>query len=390
MTAPLSRLTTLAAAALLLVVALAPQTAMAQEQEPVHGLMDSAPTDPTLVELNPNFHESPYFETWDFWMWTDDGTMLLVQFLSSSFGFGIEKQGSGRLIVISPDATNVGDDPDGVHFADRGWAWDNGWGWTEEPLDITWRDCYLRGDGETFEFFLRGRDRTTYLEATFELEEPLHRPGDGRLEYGWDKHFFYEQIAMPRFSFTARLNRKEDRDDEDNWEDISGVGYGEHTLTNNFPFEIASRFIGFRALRSDGLTIIADGLTTPMDYGGRAINWGMISLDGEPILESAEAIIVPIDEVPIEGAGNTYMVPHGLQIQLEDGADWARINVYNAELVSATSPFARVGAFLRAMLGALMAPYDFESTTEYEAWIHVDGSTAYVSGRGWLTTNFTE
>jgi hypothetical protein len=384
MTACFSRL------ALAIAVLAVPLTSHAQEQEPVYGLSDAAATPPELIELNPNFHESPYFETWDFWMWTDDGTVMLVQFLSSSFGFGIEKQGSGRLIVISPDATNIGDDPDGVHFADRGWAWDDGWGWTEEPLDITWRDCYLRGDGQTFELFLRGRDRTTYLEATLNLEEPLHRPGDGRLEYGWEKHFFYEQIAMPRFSFTARLNRKSHRDDEDNWEDVSGVGYGEHTLTNNFPFEIASRFIGFRALRNDGLTIIADGLTTPADYGGRGINWGMISLDGERILESAEATIVPIDEVPIDGSGNTYMVPHGLQVQLEDGEDWARINVYGAELVSATSPFARVGAFLRAMLGALMAPYDFEATAEYEAWIHVDGHTAYVSGRGWLTTTFTE
>ena len=365
-------------------------SASAQDQEPVHGLDDSVRGAPELAELNPDFHDSPYFETWDFWMWTDDGTVMLVQFLSSSFGFGIERQASGRLVVISPDAVNVGHEPDGVHFADRGWAWEDGWGWSEMPLEITWRDCYLRGDGDTFEFYIRGRDRTTFLEASLTLEEPMHRPGDGRLEYGWDKHYFYDQVALPRFTFTGRLNRKADRDDADDWQDVSGVGYGEHTLTNNFPFEVVERFVGFRALRNDGLTIIADGLTTPIEYGGRGINWGMISLDGVPIIQATDVTIVPIDEVPLEGGSNVYEVPHGIQVVMEDGANWARINVHSAEIVSASSPFARVGAVLRAMLGALMAPFDFEATAEYEAWIHVDGHTAFVSGRGWLTTNFTE
>ena len=376
--------------ALIILACLPLSSVAAQDQEPVYGLNDTLRGAPSLEELNPDFHESPYFETWDFWMWNDDGTVMLVQFLSSSFGFGIERQASGRLVVISPDAVNVGDDPEGVHFADRGWAWEDGWGWTEVPLEITWRDCHLRGDGETFDFYIRGRDRTTFLEATLTMDEPLYRPGDGRLEYGWDKHYFYDQIALPRFSFTGRLNRKSDRDDPDDWQEISGVGYGEHTLTNNFPFEVVERFIGFRALRSDGLTIIADGLTTPVEYGGRGINWGLISLDGVPLIEATDVTIVPTSEVPLEGGSNVYEVPHGAQIVMEDGLNWARINVYNGEIVSASSPFARVGAFLRAMLGALMAPFDFEATSEYEAWIHVDGHTAYVSGRGWLTTNFTE
>ncbi len=229
-----------------------------------------------------------------------------------------------------------------------------------------------------------------YMEATMTLVDPLYRPGDGRLEYGWDRHFFYEQIAIPRFTFEGRVNRKDDRDDDDNWEDVTGVGYGEHTVTNNFPFDIAQRFVGFRALRNDGLTIIADGLTTPQEFGGRGINWGIVSLEGDLLLESTEATIVPLNETTFNGGGNDYSVPGGLQIQIEDGANWARVNVYNSELVSATSPFARVGTFLRAMLGAIMAPYDFEATAEYEAWVHVDGHTAYVSGRGWMTTNFPE
>ncbi len=37
----------------------------------------------------------------------------------------------------------------------------------------------------------------------------------------------------------------------------------------------------------------------------------------------------------------------------------------------------------------MMSPYDFELSADYEAWVDVDGHTAYVAGRGWTTVNFT-
>lgn len=362
----------------------------AQDQEPVYGWDDRASTPADLATWNPDVHDAPWFETWDFWLWSDDGTFVLVQFVTSSFGFGVERNGSGRLIVVSPGASNDGSRRDGVAFGDRGWDWETGdWGWDEQPLDLWFRDCHLRGDGETFELRMRGRDHLTYLEVTFQLDEALFRPGDGRLEYGWDRHHFYDQEAMPRFSFTGRVNRKAHRDDPDAWTDLVGVGYGEHTLTNDFPFEIAASFQGFRALRTDGLSIVFDGLTTPVDHGGRSIGWTTVALDGVPVFESYDVAFAPTDVRPFDAGGTPYRVPWGYEVRARSGDDWMHVVVHDAELVSAESPFARIGTFLRSVLGAMMAPYDFELAVDYDAWIHVDGRTAYVSGRGWSTMNFT-
>lgn len=378
-------------AAITAALVLAPTApSVAQDQQPVYGWNDRAPRAPTLAEWNPDVHEAPWFETWDFWMWADDGTFVMVQFLTSSFGFGVERNASGRLIVIEPGAYSRGVPTDGVGFGDRGWDWEDGdWGWEQQPLNITFRDCYVRGDGQTFEIYLRGRDRLTFFEATLELEEPMFRPGDGRLDYGWDRHHFFEQLTLPRYRFSGRVDRKEHRDDEDGWREISGVGYAEHTLTNNFPFEIAEAFQGFRALRADGLSIVFDGLTTPRDHGGRNIGWLRVALDGRQVFEAHDVAFAPNDVRTYEAGSTRYAVPWGYELRAQSGDDWVLVRVFDGDMVSAESPFARISAFLRAMLSAMMAPHDFESSVSYDAWVHIGGETAFVSGRGWSTMNFT-
>ena len=236
---------------------------------------------------------------------------------------------------------------------------------------------------------MRGRQYTTFFEATITLEEPLFRPGDGRIEYGWDRHSFYEQEVMPRFRFEGRVNRKEGRQAADDWQPLAGVGYGEHTLTNDFPFEVAQRFQGFRALRPDGLSIVYDGLVTAEGHGGRTLGWTRVALDGATLFEGHEVSFVPTNVVDYEAGGVHYALPQGYEFVARDGPDYVRVRVRNAELVSSESPFARIGAFLRAMLGAMMSPYDFELGVDYDAWVHIGGHTAHVSGRGWSSTSIT-
>ena len=380
------------ALALLACLTLSGTAARAQEAEPVFGWTDRAPATPDLDEWSPDIQPAPYFETWDLWMWTDEGTFVMVQYLTASFGFGIERNASGRMIVVSPTGFNRdGVAGEGAWFGDRGWEWDSGdWNWEQEALDITFRDCHIRGDGETFEIAMRGRQRTAYLEATITPTEPMFTPGDGRLEFGWDHHRFYEQTTLPRFDFEGRLNVKPNRDAPDDWQPISGVGYAEHTLTNAFPFEVADAFQGFRALRDDGLSIVFDGLSTPPEYGSEQLGWARIALNGEPLFTSYDVAFVPTDVRAHESGAFVYRVPYGFEVRATSGADWMRVVVHTPELVSAESPFARVGAFLRTVLSAMMSPYDFELGVDYDAWIHIDGHTAFVSGRGWSSINFAQ
>ncbi|MFT4702691.1 MAG: hypothetical protein ACI81R_000377 [Bradymonadia bacterium] len=367
--------------------------ATAQEAQPIYNWTDEPSRDGDITDWRPNIRDTPYFENWDVWLWADDGTFIVLQFLTSSFGFGIERQGSARLLIVDPHAANIHGGPeDGVGWGDRGFNWDNGdWGWEEleGAVDVHWADCYLRGDGTTLDIHMRGRTRQNWLRVELTADSPVYRPGDGRLNYGWDRRNFYDLQAIPRVSFSGELNQKENRDAEDDWRPISGVGYVEHSLTNAFPFDIAESFFGFRALRADGLSVVLDSVMTPGGFGQTPIPWLLVLLDGEIIFESFDVSIIPNDERREEWGGNSYELPYGYDVEARAGGDLVQLQVYNSELVSADSFLNRVSSFLRAVIRQMMTPYDFELSNEYSARVTIDGTVATVSGRGWTTFQVT-
>lgn len=385
----------LAALALLAPAALlSPGTASAEEAEPVYGWTDRPAEPGDAEDWNPDVQPDLYFENWDFWFWSDDGTFVALQFANSSLGFGIDRKASARIAVIEPHGFNRGgEESDGVTLGDRGFDWDNGdWNWEEVDggYDVHWRDCTLVGTAEGIEVYARDRHHTVFLELSIEAEGPLFRPGDGRMEFGWDRHAFYELQAYPRVHATGRINRKDERYADDNWVPFEGVGYIEHALTNVFPYEIAQSFLGFRALRGDGLSIVLDSLMLPDNRGARAVPWLVVLLDGEMIFESYDVTIVPVDERTETWGGTEYEIPYGYQVEARANGDVVRVTVDNSELVSADSFLNRVSGFVRSIIGAVMSPYDFELSNDYDAYVRIGGNEAAVAGRGWTTFNATQ
>lgn len=367
--------------------------AHAQDVQPTYGWTNDAPIPADIDEWVPEPRDAPYFENWDLWLWADDGTFVALQFLTSSFGFGFEGQGSARLLIVDADAFNVhGEQTEGVGWGDRGFDNDGDWDWTieEDHVRVDWRDCYFVTHEDRIEVFMRGRRRQNWVEFTLTPESPFLRPGDGEIEYGWDRHVFYTLQAMPRVRFEGRINQKPDRDAPDEWRPVTGVGYVEHSRTNAFPHDIAESFLGFRALRPDGLSIVVDNVTAPAAYGNTVIPWALVLLDGEVIFESFDVSVVATDTRTENWGDTDYRVPFGYVIEARRGDDLVQVNVSNSELVSADSFLNRVSSLLRRVISAVMDPYDFDLSNDYEARITIDGNAAGVSGRGWTTFNATQ
>lgn len=66
------------------------------------------------------------------------------------------------------------------------------------------------------------------------------------------------------------------------------------------------------------------------------------------------------------------------------------MSVDNSELVSADSFLNRVSGLVRSIIRSVMAPYDFELSNDYNAYLSIGGAEAAVAGRGWTTFNATE
>ena len=365
-----------------------PSLANAQDVEPFHGWADNPAEPAQISDLNVQFEATPYFDTWDYWIWLDNDDFLFVQFVVSSFGFGIERQGSVKAVYVrdgySSDAH--GRNTEGVYRARRGFEYQTEWTYDADGFDVQYDDCEMSWDGEVFSLVLHDRTLSVDLELT--PQSDLFRPGDGRVEVGWDRHYYYDLTVLPRFDVEGQVRARITRNDEEVWEPVSGVGYAEHSRINNFPFQIGRVFRGFRALRPDGLTLVYDDVIAQDGHDPGSAPWALVLLDGEEIFSATNVTVTPLESVSDEVSGHTYTLPHTYEVYAESGSDWVRFVVTTHGLVSRENPLAVVGNIVRAVLAQQMIPQDYEFTVDYDAWVHIDGQTAFVSGGGWQTFNY--
>jgi hypothetical protein len=360
--------------------------AYAQPVEPVQGF-DAAPlAQARLAQLEPDIRPIPWFQNWDLWVWTETGRFLHLQFLTSSPGMGIELQGTARLLVVDPDALNDGRTTEGVHRADRGFNGQRGdWGWDpDNTLDVWWHDCRLRGDGDTFEVAMRGRDRQVWLEGQLVAEAPLWQPGSGLASFGWDRRTTWSVQVLPRLRFEGRLNTRGTPDEEAGWESLHGVAVLQHSHTNDFPYAIGQRWIRFRAIRPDGLTLHMEHILTPEAHGSVPLAWAVVTLHGEVIFQSTdvELQIDALEDIRPDSR-RRYLVPTQWSFVARNGADTLSVQVSDQVRVSSEDPFRQLERWIRVLLANLLSPNDFEATLRYDAHLSFRGRDAAIAGRGW-------
>lgn len=361
--------------------------AVAQVSEPVFDWNDQPAATPSVDDWRPTLADAPYFETWDWWYWTDAGEFIYLQFVVSSLGFGIERQGSVRATVILPGGVSLGGVEENVFRGRRGFEWEDGdWSFEPEGFRVDFEDCTIGGDGTTFD--LRMYDNTVKFEATMTMRSPMFRPGDGVVELGWDRALRFALDVLPRFEFEGRLSTRRTRSEPETWRDVSGVGYAEHTRTKGLPVMVGTQWIGFRALRPDGLTILYDDHAVADTYGGRRVPWVLVLLDGEPIFYSTDVHVAQTDIRPEQHAPSVYPVPYGYEVVASSGEDFVALSVFNASLVQQDNILSRVSRLVRAVLSGMMNPMDYDFTADYNATLHIGGVDSSVSGRGWSTANF--
>lgn len=370
----------------LLALVLARHTS-AQVVEPVFDWNDAPAETPDVGDWRPVLSAAPYFETWDWWFWTDEGEFIYLQYVISTLGFGIERQGSVRATVILPGGVSVGGGEANVHRGRRGFEWDEGdWSFEPEGFRVDFEECTIGGDGTTFD--LRWYDRTTKFEVTMTAQAPLFQPGDGLIELGWDRSLKFALDVLPRFAFEGRLSTRRTTSAPETWRDVTGVGYAEHTRTNGLPVMIGTEWLAFRALRPDGLTILYDDIVVSDTHGGRRLPWVLVLLDGETIFYSNDVYVSQTEIRPEERAPSVYPVPYAYEVVARSGEDFVVLNVFNSNLVQQDNILSRVSRLVRAVLSSMMNPMDYDFTADYDALLQISGVTSSVAGRGWSTVNF--
>lgn len=350
---------TLQSLLVLLLLCFAPGTAHA-DVEPVRGWVEAGSQPLAPVDLNPWSGGGTSFESYDFWVWLDDGRYMKLQFVVTSMRAGffrIERQGSLKAIVAPVGAETTDESKEGVYRARRGFSGQDG-EWTSDPatFNLVFDDCYLRGDGQTFHLALM--DDRVKTELELKMVRPLWRAGDGVTRFGWDGETTVSEQVLPRFEVTGRLSTRRSRKDAEAWQPVSGRGYAEHRRTSTFPSGVGERWTGFRALRDDGLTITMNHLQTPEAYGHATEAWLTVSLGNELLFASRDVVLQPLDVRNQKIEPSNYPVLHGYRVVAKQGADAVELTVTDGQIRLRENPLASVSPVLRTVLASALATMD--------------------------------
>lgn len=374
---------------LLCVFALMPARGHA-EAEPVRGWVEAGSVPLVATDLAPWGGEGTSFESYDFWVWLDDGRYMKLQFVVTSMRAGffkIVRQGSVKAVVAPIGQTTTDETRDGVFRARRGFSGQDGeWSSGDDAFNLVFDDCYLRGDGQTFHLALLDDRVKTELDLT--LERPLWQAGDGVTRFGWDGDTTMTEHILPRFSVTGRLSTRQSRSEPEQWRPITGRGYAEHRRISSFPSSVGERWASFRALRDDGLTITMNHLQTPNTYGHATVGWLTVSLGNEILFASRDLILKPLEVRNQAIEPSNYPVLFGYRVQARSGADEVELTVTDGHIELRENPLASVSPVLRAVLASALAPMDYELSNRYEATLRIGGAVAAVAGKGWTTLSY--
>lgn len=374
---------------LLCLVALAPGRGNAQA-EPVHGWVEKGSAPLVATDLAPWSGEGTSFESYDFWVWLDDGRYMKLQFVVTSMRAGffrIARQGSLKAVVAPIGQLTTDETKDGVFRARRGFSGQDGeWSSSDDSFNLVFDDCYLRGDGQTFQLALI--DDRVKTELELKLTRPLWQAGDGVTRFGWDGETTMTEHILPRFSVTGRVSTRQSKKDAEQWQAVAGRGYAEHRRTSAFPSSVGERWASFRALREDGLTITMNHLQTPATYGHATEGWLTVSLGDELLFASRDLVLKPVDVRNQAIEPSNYPVLHGYRLLARSGADEVELTVSDGQIVLRENPLASVSPMLRAVLASALAPMDYELSNRYEATLRIGGAVAAVAGAGWTTLSY--
>lgn len=360
------------------------------DAEPVRGWVEagSEPVKPT--DLNPWSGGGTSFESYDFWVWLDDGRYMKLQYVVTSMRAGffrIERQGSLKAVVAPLGLETTDEVKENVFRARRGFSGQDGeWSSDADAFQLVFDDCYLRGDGETFHLALM--DDRVKTELELRMVRPPWRAGDGVTRFGWDGETTVSEQVLPRFEVTGRLSTRRSRKEPEAWQSVTGRGYAEHRRTSTFPSGVGERWAGFRALRDDGLTITMNHLQSPEAYGRATEGWLTVSLGEEILFASRDIVLLPLDVRSQKIEPSNYPVLHGYKVVAKQGADEVELTVTDGRIQLRENPLASVSPVLRTVLASALAPMDYELSNRYEATLRIGGIAAAVAGTGWTTLSY--
>ena len=161
---------------------------------------------------------------------------------------------------------------------------------------------------------------------------------------------------------------------------VKGYGYGIHSHSNAAPYQMAWRWLGFRAVGPDW-TLFWRQLVTSEADGKHETSWLVIGgPEGQRF--SSSGVRVVLDQMSKDAHANEYAIPGRIVLYAREGGDEAQILFKTGQLRSRDEPLKSLNWLVRRMAAALTQPVNLEYYAPFVARVRVQGVWYEFEGQG--------
>ena len=318
---------------------------MFQMAQPIDAFPDAPRVVPASVAGSHHLrfkNDDGYLERWMYSIQRDDGGWMQLSMVISNLGPS-GGHAATDLMRLAPPLNGESEEhtffrwPIGIEAGQ--------WTARTDALDVRMGASWIRETSGGYEGAFRGWG----YEFEFRIESivPAWRPGDGRIHYPDEGHFSFH--LMPAI---GRLKGRE-RTHGGAWRPVSGQAWGEHTVTNRMPQDIATRVLRFRGTAGE-YTIDFMELFTPARWDNARFGWIVVRKGSEIVYWSRDAHATPTRFQRDPTAPHHRMPVHFL---VTAGA--LKLQVQWTERLYREDVLAPLPALLRSVISLFVQPINF-------------------------------
>lgn len=327
----------------------------------VLGFSDGTSSKPfTSKDLIPKLEKNQaYSERYTFSALLDDGGEIYLEMTISNFGWGDYSAATTTRVELA------GESP----YEHKETMKAEEWSYSPSRFQVTMGTSSAEAAREGV-YRLKHRGDIEY-DLEFRNILPAWRPGNGEVRVGDD--YFRLGLIAPRASVTGRVKLGE------RWIDVSSrQGMADWSVTTIAPFDLASEFGRFRALRGD--TYVAwRNIKLAESHGGKDISWVVVGKGSRIIFADADATIQRSKMKRDRKSG--YDVPYAVTVHGRSGEDRLTLEL-TASRYKVLDLLDSYGTLTRFLAARFTKPFQFNSFASWRLELSRNGDPETKTGRG--------
>ncbi len=306
-------------------------------------------------------HHKGFFEWWYFDAHLDDKTTVVVVFMTKSI---TEYKGNLKPAIM----ITINREDGSKLFKAKKYPVKT-FTSSKEQCDVKMGTNYINGDLK--EYHLHSEIDDVLVDLTFKGIVKAWRPGEGKIYFGDQAHFFGWVVPIPHGEVFGTISY------DGKTKEVKGTGYHDHNWGNLSLPSIQDHWYWGRTTL-DEYTVIFVEQTTTKKYGSVKLPVFLVAKGDKVLIEEGEMLKLETFDFKPHKSGHKY--PNKLIFKWEKGEDKVVITLTNPQIIEATSLLSTFPKWKQKLARLFVNPYYFRFNAKINLEINYQGNKTVKSG----------